>query len=174
MNEFKQALGRFLTGEASFTQLQADLDIELAANPADAPKFQELITNLYGAGRLPQQLYESLSQQIQRVAGMTGAPAQPPTGVPPAQPPTGVPPPAQPPSGVPPQQPDTSTTGQEPAATQPPGSVPPPGQNAPGAPPPPASPPDDDGKTRFRPTEDDDEDDDGRTRLRPASLWSAG
>lgn len=144
MNAFKQSLQRFLTGEATFAQLQADLDIELALNPADAPKYLDLVTNLYSAGRLPQQLFDPLSQQIQRVAGLSAG-APPPAGAPAAPPPST----------------DQSTA---PA----PGTAPGPAAPEPGSPPG-ATPTQADDKTRFRPAEDDDEDDDDdRTRLRPA------
>ena len=78
MNEFKQSLGKFLTGESDFAQLQADLDIELAANPADAPKYLELLKNLYASGRLPQQLFETLARQIKPPESTPVPPASPP------------------------------------------------------------------------------------------------
>jgi serine/threonine protein kinase len=80
MNEFKRSLRSFLTGESDFSQLQAALDIELASSPADAPQYLELIRNLYAAGRLPQQLFEMLEQQI---TAQSGAPAAPPSAAPP-------------------------------------------------------------------------------------------
>lgn len=84
MNDFKQSLHGFLTGESDFAQLQAALDIELASHPADAPRYLEVLRNLYAAGRLPQQLFELLEQQI---TAQGGAPTAPPSSPPPAAPP---------------------------------------------------------------------------------------
>lgn len=82
MNSFRQALGRFLTGEIEFGQLQAELDIELATNPAIGPEVLALLKNLYAAGRLPQQLYESLGQRVLQTQNATQPPVlgQPPPG----------------------------------------------------------------------------------------------
>jgi serine/threonine protein kinase len=63
MSNFKIALGKFLTGEFEFAELVAELDKELAGHPDAGPELQQLLKNLYGAGRLPQQLYEMLMQR---------------------------------------------------------------------------------------------------------------
>ncbi|MDH3435347.1 MAG: hypothetical protein OEM60_15895, partial [Gammaproteobacteria bacterium] len=91
MSGFKQPLGKFLTGEIEFSQLQAELDIELASNPGAGPELLQLLRNLYGAGRLPQQLYDMLAQRILQTQGTTQPPGSAVPPVPPA-PPTGVPP----------------------------------------------------------------------------------
>ncbi len=77
MNNFKFALGKFLTGEFEFAQLVAELDKELASHPDAGPELQQLLKNLYGAGRLPQQLYEMLMQRTVGVGPGQQAGGQP-------------------------------------------------------------------------------------------------
>ncbi|MDH3841824.1 MAG: hypothetical protein OES35_12990, partial [Chromatiales bacterium] len=64
MDQFRAALGRFLTGELDFSGLEQSLVDSLASDATVGPQILALLDELYNGGRLPHQLYAALKKRL--------------------------------------------------------------------------------------------------------------
>ena len=72
MDQFRAALGQFMTGEIDFSGLENALVDSVAADDAAGPQILALIEELYRSGRLPHQLYASLKRRLIETAPPAG------------------------------------------------------------------------------------------------------